>query len=399
MRNSYGLTGKQVNKLTSKQVNKLTRKQKSYQLVNSFTCQLVYPLTRLLANSFTCLLVNLSTRLLVNSFTRQLVYSLTCFLVCLLITFPAGAQEKDKPLRGEGVHAFLRRHNRNDNQYYQVFVKLNKGKFGKDRSLLWDVDYQLPSVAGDSKLKTGYQPLFGEKYAGYTVADQELSGACFFLSSGHGGPDHGAIAEVDGRELHEDEYAYDITLRLARNLLQHGATVYIIIQDAGDGIRDGKYLNNSKTETCMGKPIPLSQIDRLHQRTGKINSLSAKTKEKYQRAVFIHLDSRSKKKQLDVFFYYQDKPENRQKSRRLAETIHRTFADRYAKVQPGRGFSGTVSARSLAVMRNTKPVSIFMELANMQNEFDQRRYILDDNRQALANWMTLGFIQDYRNSR
>jgi len=33
----------------------------------------------------------------------------------------------------------------------------------------------------------------------------------------------------------------------------------------------------------------------------------------------------------------------------------------------------------------------------MQNEFDQRRYILDDNRQALANWMALGFIRDYRN--
>ena len=368
MRNSCGLTGKQVNRPTGKQ----------------------------------------KSRQPVNSFTRQLVYSLTCFLVCLPITFPADAQEKDKPLKGEGIHAFLRRHNCNDNQYYQVFVKLNEGKFGKDRSLLRDVYYRLPPVAGNSnkqderngqETKTGYQPLFGDKYAEYTIVDQELSGACFFLSSGHGGPDHGAIAEVNGRELHEDEYAYDITLRLARNLLQHGATVHIIIQDPEDGIRDGKYLNNSKTETCMGKPIPLNQIDRLRQRTDKINSLSAKTKEKYQRAVFIHLDSRSKEKQLDVFFYYQDKSANRRKSMRLVETMRRTFTDRYAKVQPGRGFSGTASSRNLAVMRNTKPVSIFMELANMQNEFDQRRYILDDNRQALANWMTLGFIRDYRDSK
>ncbi|MDR1631904.1 MAG: N-acetylmuramoyl-L-alanine amidase [Dysgonamonadaceae bacterium] len=359
-----------------------------------------------------------------------------CILICFQITFFADAQEKDKPQRGEGVHAFLRRHNRDNNQYYQVFIKSNKGKFGKRQSLLSGVYYQLPPVVEDSnkpddrdisdnmdtldagifeisgevdnykpqpainkKLKTGYRPLFGKKYAKYTIVDQELADACFFLSSGHGGPDSGAIAKVNGRELHEDEYAYDITLRLARNLLQHGAIVYIIIQDPKDGIRDGKYLNNSQKETCMGKKIPLDQLARLQQRTDKINSLCAKSKGKYQRAVFIHLDSRSKKKQLDVFFYYQDKPENRRKSKRLAETMRKTFADRYAKVQPGRGFSGTVSTRNLAVLRNAKPISIFMELVNMQNEFDQRRYILDDNRQALANWMTLGFIRDYRNSK
>jgi N-acetylmuramoyl-L-alanine amidase len=378
----------------------------------------------------------------------------------LPVTVFADAQEKDKPLKGEGIYAFLRRHNRDIKQYYQEFVKLNQEKFGNEQSLLWDVYYQVPPIAGDSikpdksnkpditlsvknstnpdkqdtlngknstkpnkpdtsttavsgksaepnkikpqpvkKLKTGKQPLFGRKYAEYTIVDQALAGACFFLSSGHGGPDCGAIAKVNGYELHEDEYAYDITLRLARNLLQHGATVYIIIQDPKDGIRDDKYLKNSRKETCMGKPIPWNQMARLQQRTNKINSLSAKAKEKYQRSVFIHLDSRSRKEQLDVFFYYQGKPENRKKSKRLAETMRNTFVDRYANVQPGRRFFGSVSTRYLTVMNNAKPVSIFMELANMQNEFDQRRYIIADNRQALANWMTLGFIQDYRNSK
>jgi N-acetylmuramoyl-L-alanine amidase len=373
-------------------------------------------------------------------------FARNCFiLVCLFVTFSTYAQDRDKPLRGEGIHAFLRRHNRSDRLYYQEFIKLNKGKFGKKDALLSGVFYVLPPIAEDpekpdkpnvqdvqdapdapdesdtldvnvseiskesnviepqsvknKKSKTGYQPLFGLQYAGYPILDDELKGACFFLSSGHGGPDCGAIAKVDGRELHEDEYAYDITLRLARNLLQHGATVHIIIQDPKDGIRDGKYLNNSRIETCMGAPIPLNQAARLRQRTDKINTLSRQSKEKYQRAVFIHLDSRSKKKQLDVFFYYQDKPDNKGKSKRLAETMRQTFEDRYAKSQPGRGFSGTVSTRNLAVTRNAKPVSIFVELANMQNTSDQRRYILDDNRQALANWMALGFIRDYKNSK
>jgi hexosaminidase len=52
-------------------------------------------------------------------------------------------------------------------------------------------------------------------------------------------------------------------LRLARNLMQEGAEVHIIIQDAKDGIRDSRYLSNSKRETCMGDAIPLNQVARL----------------------------------------------------------------------------------------------------------------------------------------
>ena len=50
-----------------------------------------------------------------------------------------------------------------------------------------------------------------------------LAGLVFYLVSGHGGPDPGAIGIYQGRQLHEDEYAYDIILRLARELLTRGA--------------------------------------------------------------------------------------------------------------------------------------------------------------------------------
>lgn len=98
-------------------------------------------------------------------------------------------------------------------------------------------------------------------------------------------------------ELHEDEYAYDVALRLARNLMQEGAEVHIIIQDAKDGIRNDAYLSNSKRETCMGDPIPLNQVQRLQQRCNKINALYRKDRQNYTycRAIFIHVDSRSKK--------------------------------------------------------------------------------------------------------
>jgi len=333
------------------------------------------------------------------------IYFLFIFSLCLSLAF---AQETDTPRKGERIHTFLQRNNRTEAKQYDEFIRLNKKKLGKSNQLIQGTKYLLPPLTVDAvskkkgrvnkKGKTGIQPLFGEKYKNYEVKDNKLAGTRFYLVSGHGGPDSGAIAKVDGHELHEAEYAYDIMLRLARCLLEHNAAVHIIIQDPKYGIRDDKYLNNSRNKTCMGKEIPLSQVARLKQETDEINRLSFRAKEKYQRAIFIHLDSRSKNKQLDVFFYYQDLKQNKVKSQKLAETMRKTFRNLYNQYQPDRGFTGTVSTRPLYVLRNTSPVSIFVELANMQNENDQKRFMLWDNRQALANWLCSGFISDYQST-
>lgn len=320
-------------------------------------------------------------------------------LIILLTVFCSSsfAQETATPRKGDGIGSFLQRHNRPGKEYRQKFIEINKGKLGKDNALILGRSYTLPPrVSGKKSGSIGKEPLFGKKYEQYTVQSDRLAGACFFLVGGHGGPDCGAIGKAGNKELHEDEYAYDIVLRLARNLLIEGATVHIIIQDAKDGIRDEAYLKNSKRETCMGDPIPLNQVKRLQQRCDKINALSRKAKEKYQRAVFVHLDSRNKSHQTDVYFYHA--PENNS-SKKLANTIRNTFEEQYRKHQPSRGFKGTVSPRGLFVLNNTKPVSVFAELGNIQNEFDQRRFIHEANRQALAHWLCRGLIRDYEETK
>ncbi|MFT3993425.1 MAG: N-acetylmuramoyl-L-alanine amidase [Dysgonomonas sp.] len=318
-------------------------------------------------------------------------------------SFSAPSEKDDRAQKGEGIYAFLKRNGYNKTDHYEQFIELNKKQFKNNTQLIEGVRYQLPSTTSSISTPSSTTPkkgvtkknkLFGKKYEKYTIKSDRLKGACFFLSSGHGGPDSGAVGKVDGKILHEDEYAYDITLRLARNLLEEGATVHIIIQDALDGIRDDKYLANSNRETCMGAAIPLKQVARLKQRSDKINSLNKAAKEKYKRAVFIHLDSRSKKQQIDVFFYYSNNSVN---GKKLANTMRNTFDENYKKHQPNRGFTGTVSTRSLYVLNNTTPVGIFTELGNIQNSFDQRRFLQSDNRQALANWMCRGFIKDYEN--
>ena len=318
--------------------------------------------------------------------------------ICIITSVSVFSQEKDIPRNGEGIQTFLLRNKRPPQKYTNEFIRLNKDKLGKNNALILNVSYILPpldvaSVSNTKKLNSKHkEPLFGKGQEEYTIKSLALQGACYFLVSGHGGADPGAIAKVDGKELHEDEYAYDIMLRLAKNLMENGATVHIIIQDARDGIRDGKYLSNSKSETCMGDPIPLNQTARLRQRSNRVNQLSAKATEKYQRAIFIHLDSRGHKNQVDVYFYHKERNIT---GKQFADNVRNTFESQYKRHQPGRGFTGTVSARNLYVLNATQPVSIFAELGNMQHPFDQRRYVQEDNRQALANWLLRGFIKDY----
>lgn len=345
---------------------------------------------------------------------------LLTILFCTLFTFNASAQEeRDSPRRGEGISTFLERNKRPGRTYYKEFLKLNEKRLRGKEELRLGVKYVLPPLrnkkdAADSKgkvaanasaskpaangRKTINEPLFGKELAKVKVTSNRLQGACFYVVSGHGGPDPGAIGRIGKIELHEDEYAYDVALRLARNLMQEGAEVRIIIQDAKDGIRDDKYLSNSKRETCMGAAIPLNQVARLQQRCAKINELyrTDRKKYKYCRAIFLHVDSRSKSHQTDVFFYHS---KNKPDSKRLANTMKKTFESKYDKHQPNRGFTGTVSTRNLYVLANTSPTSVFVELGNIQNTFDQRRFVISSNRQALAKWMMEGFITDYKKAK
>ena len=265
-----------------------------------------------------------------------------CILLFFCFLFSVSAlwgQQKATPKPGEGISTFLLRHNRAPKKYYDDFIKLNEAKLGKGQTL--------------------------------------------------------KLGRVGKHELHEDEYAYDIALRLARNLMQEGAEVHIIIQDAKDGIRDDAYLSNSKRETCMGAPIPLNQVQRLQQRCDKINALYRNDRKKYKycRAIFIHVDSRSKGKQTDVFFYHSNR---RAESKKLANRMKDTFESKYGKHQPNRGFTGTVSGRNLYVLTRAIPVSVFVELGNIQNSLDQKRLVIPSNRQALANWLMEGFLKDYK---
>ena len=127
-----------------------------------------------------------------------------------------------------------------------------------------------------------------------------------------------------------------------------------------------------------------------------MNKLYYQNKGAFQRLIAIHIDSRSKGENIDVFFYHHHHSKSGEK---LAREIHNVFKAKYAKHQPGRPYHGTVSSRSsLYMVRNTLPPIVYIELGNIKNYRDQLRFVIPDNRQALANWIELGIMNDYKNS-
>ncbi len=306
----------------------------------------------------------------------------------------------------EGIHEVLLRNELSPKIYKAPFIKLNKQKLNGDTLLIAGNTYILPGLIinaiGDKKVvvitKSSIYPIFGKKYERVPVIDNKLDGANYYLVSGHGGPDPGALGKYGNYTLSEDEYAYDVTLRLARNLISHGASVYLIVQDKSDGIRDNTILKLDKSETTLsGQKLPLNQKERLKQRADEVNRLYYKNKGSFQRLVAIHIDSRSKGQNIDVFFYHHH---NSLRGKNLAKEIQKIFQTKYDKHQPGRNYRGTVSSRSgLYMIRKTLPPMVYIELGNIRNYRDQLRFVRSDNRQALANWIELGILNDYKKSK
>jgi N-acetylmuramoyl-L-alanine amidase len=323
---------------------------------------------------------------------------LLLFLFLITTSYFALGQSSNKKAiakDGDGIHSMLKRNHLDTPSMYQAFIKLNSNKLGKNNYLIKGKEYILPTP--QSK-KTRSFDIFGNKYKNVTIKDQKLKGAIFYIVSGHGGPDPGAQSHRNGHTLSEDEYAYDISLRLVRELISHSATAYMITRDANDGIRDNSYLPNDKEETIWkDHKIPRNTNKKLRQRARAVNKLYKQNAGRYQRMIVIHIDSRYKEQRVDIYGYHSSKSKS---GKTFTNNLIQSVKRKYKEAQPNREFSGLSKSRDqLYMIKYTSPTTSFLELGNIQNPADQVRFIKASNRQAIAEWLSLGCIVDYQQSK
>ncbi|MDA3880499.1 MAG: N-acetylmuramoyl-L-alanine amidase [Prolixibacteraceae bacterium] len=344
-----------------------------------------------------------------KKFTKIIPAFVFVALFCLMSSLSVYAQEHKTHVAksGDGIYSVLRDYGI-PLSYINKFKKINEDVLAGGNELQIGKKYKLPlleqkqALAETEKSSTASKitkrfPIFGLEHQDVEIVSNELSGTVYYLVSGHGGPDPGAVSKHNGKELCEDEYAYDITLRLARELLSMGAVVYMITRDNDDGIRGGWYLAPDKDEVCYTNLyIPLNQNARLRQRKDAVNKLYRKYKGRYQRALIIHVDSRSTREKIDVFFYYDQRSKAGKKT---ALTLRDTFDEKYNHHQPGRGYHGSVTSRNLYMLKYTYPVATYIEMGNINHQRDLKRFIIEGNRQAIAKWLAEGLKIDYESNR
>jgi N-acetylmuramoyl-L-alanine amidase len=341
--------------------------------------------------------------------------SIYLLALCLLFIGTVSGQSDSREVvaeRGDGIHTLLARYGLDSAYHVQQFIALNSERLGENRWLYAGRRYLLPADPRTSASESASTApaasnpptsvtidLFGLKYAITPIIDNSLQGAVFYIVAGHGGPDPGAEGTRDDHKMCEDEYNYDVALRLCRELIMRGAVAYMIVRDSTDGIRDEAYLVCDTDEYCIGDlTIPRNHLARLQQRAEAINRLYRENSQsKYQRKIELHIDSRGTGQRVDVYFYHHSKSRY---GKRLADNIHSHFGVMYQKHQPERGYTGSVTPRDgLYMISRTIPPAVYIELGNIQNHADQLRFIRWENRQALAKWIAEGIVTDYKAHR
>ena len=357
----------------------------------------------------------------------RLIFLFLCLCIVSALSAQSDSVRTVIAKQGDGIYKILRENGYEAKDYYHKFLEINKDKIQLEDQLILGETYILPekhdtikpehivvidtvpalcvkpdSTAVSDSVTVCIPALNKEKMPqtkmdlriADTIKGTALKGAIFYLIAGHGGPDPGATSYVDGVMISEDEYAYDITLRLARCIEEQSGKVYMIIDDPDDGIRSGKILKIDYDEYYYpGLGISRDKTQRLVERAEAVNKLYYENKTvKYQRVVEIHLDSRDSNRRVDAFFYYCH---GSSKGKKMAEAMYNVFRQKYAKFQPNRGYYGTVEERNLLVIRSVIPPAVLMETGNIQNERDRKRLLDANNRQAMAKWLCEALVKDY----
>ncbi len=209
----------------------------------------------------------------------------------VLASVPVQRLEKDKlPAQGEYFFSFPKKQSQPREDYWE----------SPDASAA--VDYHRSRQVLD---------IFKSEIASLSRIDSSLKGWHIVIDPGHGGLDPGAIVTVaDGNGnplvITEDEYAYDVSLRLYRALYRHGASVSLTIISPDHHIRNGidarqtfvhrkNEVYNQAAQNGIGGYRPVGTTDGLNLRKTiareQINSVPVSGKQNGTLYISIHADN------------------------------------------------------------------------------------------------------------
>ncbi|WP_431125396.1 hypothetical protein [Flagellimonas flava] len=274
--------------------------------------------------------------------------------------------------KGDGIFSMLRKQGLDPVKHYETFIDLNKDNIKAGSLLQIGREYRIP-ITDDSYKSKGVrvlaakkaeEPIFDKELGKMSHQNKTLKDAVYYV-----------IAEDSSSA--QNQFVQDIAKNLAAELLEQGATVFVM------GNRDEKETTTS---------AQLTKMDRLGNYVEAINKRYLQNHGKYQRLLIIRANGILQAGNLDVSVLHHG---NSEQGQRLAENLQQVFKAN-STVKKASIDSKTFDDKStLFLARNTLPAISLITVNKRSQDITKDAIPVRSDKRKFANWITDGILKDY----
>jgi N-acetylmuramoyl-L-alanine amidase len=267
--------------------------------------------------------------------------------------------------QGDGIFSLLRKQGLDPVKHYGEFLDLNSDKIKDGSALKLGEQYKVP-YADDSFKKKGVlvqtdvdaeAPIFDKELSQMSLKSDKLKDAVYYL-----------IAEnTVGTDVN---FTKDIAKRLAAELMEHGAQVYVM----------GEHTEMEASTGTMGDYVKV------------INKRYLQHMGKYQRVLFMRAENLSQDRNLEVAVYHYNKSEQGQRFAQNIQNVFKQHSISNTNVDEARLVFE--DKNSLYLAKNLLPAISLLSLES-SSKTSQSRISLKTDKTKFANMISNGIMNDY----
>ncbi len=295
--------------------------------------------------------------------------------VCF-ISYSQGQQDSYTVIAesGDGIYSILRKQGIDPVKYYQAFVELNEENI-KDGSFLFvGREYKIPYAADSFKNKAirvtlpedVEEPIFEKGLNSLNRKSNRLGNAVYYL-----------ITETS--ETSNDRFTKEIGVNLARELMVHGASVFILEDKS---VRSQKEGEDEETD-----------LNGMGVFVDAVNKRFLKNSGKYQRLLVIRSNGLIQNGKMNVAVYHH---QNSKEGQRLAANIENIFKQHGASDKRFKEVQTVLEDKnSLYLAKNVLPAISLLDITHSTQSSNPKEIRISSNRNVFARWLTNGIMKDY----
>ncbi|WP_205783290.1 LysM peptidoglycan-binding domain-containing protein [Flagellimonas allohymeniacidonis] len=275
---------------------------------------------------------------------------------------------------GDGIYSILRKQGVDPVKYYQAFIELNEENI-KDGSFLYvGREYQIPFAPDSFKNKAirvtlpeeVEEPIFESGLNALNRKSNRLGNAVYYL-----------ITETS--DSSGDRFTKQIGVNLARELMVHGATVFIL--------EDKREKHPKENEEVLADQNGMGVF------VDAVNKRFLKHSGKYQRLLVIRSNGTIQNGKINVAVYHHEKSKEGQ---RLAANIEEIFKQHGANNKRFKDVQTVLEDKnSLYLAKNVLPAISLLDITGSSQSSNPKEIQVSSNRNAFARWLTNGIMKDY----